>query len=132
MRMYLRWAVVILAAVLMGAGGAWYWRPAAPARVTAPVSSEPTPASTMPVHPALPRMQVIAQYGGPLQDTLIQRLRDPLDGTNCYLYLPIAVHHSLPTPETGYVEYGANTVGSISCFPAQPARSAPTRATLAP
>ena len=57
-----------------------------------------------------------AQYGGPLQDTLIQRLRDPIDGTICYLYLPIAVHHTPPGKETGYVEYGANSVGSISCY----------------
>ena len=67
-------------------------------------------------------MAVQAQYGGPLQDTLIQRLRDPVDGTICYLYLPIAVHHKPPDKETGYVEYGANSVGSISCF----ARAQPT------
>lgn len=78
------------------------------------------------MHPALPRMQVIAQFGGPLQDTLIQRLRDPIDGTTCYVYLPIAVHHTPPDADTGYVEYGANTVGSISCF------AAPVRASQAP
>ena len=44
-------------------------------------------------HVALPRMTIQAQYGGPLQDTLIQRLRDPVDGTICYVYLPIVVHH---------------------------------------
>jgi hypothetical protein len=132
MWMYLQRAAVILAAVLIGVGVTWFFRPAPPARVAAPVSSEPAPGASVPVHPALPRMQVIAQYGGPLTDTLIQRLRDPLDGTTCYLYLPIAVHHAPPNPETGYVEYGANTVGSISCFPAQPMRAPTARAAAAP
>jgi hypothetical protein len=87
------------------------------------MAAQPAP----PTHPQLPRMQVIAQFGGPLQDTLIQRLRDPIDGTTCYVYLPIAVHHTPPGAETGYVEYGANTVGSISCFapPVPRAASAP-------
>jgi hypothetical protein len=59
-------------------------------------------------------MQLQAQYAGPMQDTIIQRLRDPADGTICYLYVPIVVQHSAPTP-TGFVQYGANTIGSISC-----------------
>jgi hypothetical protein len=62
----------------------------------------------------LPRMQLERQFGGPLRDTLIQRWRDPVDGTICYLYLPILGSHSAPTA-SGYVEYGANTIGSISC-----------------
>jgi hypothetical protein len=62
----------------------------------------------------LPRMQLERQFGGPLRDTLIQRWRDPVDGTICYLYLPIVGTHSAPTA-SGYVEYGANTIGSISC-----------------
>ena len=62
----------------------------------------------------LPRMQLERQFGGPLRDTLIQRWRDPVDGTICYLYLPILGAHSAPTA-SGYVEYGANTIGSISC-----------------
>jgi hypothetical protein len=81
-----------------------------PASAAAPETPPPPP------HAALPHMQVQAQYGGPLQDTLIQRLRDPIDGTICYLYLPIAVHHTQPGKDTGYVEYGANSVGSISCY----------------
>jgi hypothetical protein len=62
----------------------------------------------------LPRMQLERQFAGPLRDTLIQRWRDPVDGTICYLYLPIVGTHSAPTA-SGYVEYGANTIGSISC-----------------
>jgi hypothetical protein len=62
----------------------------------------------------LPRMQLERQFAGPLRDTLIQRWRDPVDGTICYLYLPIVGAHSAPTA-SGYVEYGANTIGSISC-----------------
>lgn len=62
-------------------------------------------------------MQLERQFAGPFQDTVIQRWRDPGDGTICYLYVPITAEHSQPTA-SGYVEYGANTIGSISCFPA--------------
>ena len=119
-------AAAVLAAAIAGAGVMWYLKPyvltATPAAV--PVANLPVAAAPVPTHPQLPRMQVTAQYGGPLQDTLIQRLRDPVDGTICYLYLPIAVHHTPPGAETGYVEYGANTVGSISCFSQPPINSA--------
>ncbi len=37
----------------------------------------------------LPRMQLERQFAGPLQDTIVQRWRDPADGTICYIYLPI-------------------------------------------
>jgi hypothetical protein len=70
----------------------------------------------------LPRMQLERQFAGPLQDTVIQRWRDPVDGTVCYIYLPITAPHTPPTA-SGYVQYGANTIGSISC--AAPARPAP-------
>src|SRR5258708_38261019 len=63
----------------------------------------------------LPRMQLERQFAGPLQDTIIQRWRDPVDGTICYIYLPITAPHSPPT-ESGYVQYAANTIGSISCM----------------
>ncbi len=59
------------------------------------------------------------QFAGPLQDTVIQRLRDPVDGTICYLYLPISAPHS-PTTATGFVQYGPNIIGSINCLPAIP------------
>ncbi len=68
----------------------------------------------------LPRMQLERQFAGPLQDTIIQRWRDPVDGAVCYIYLPITAAHTPPTP-TGYVQYGANTIGSLSCLPMGPA-----------
>jgi hypothetical protein len=71
-------------------------------------------------------MRLERQFAGPLQDTLIQRWRDPADGTVCYVYLPITAAHSPPT-ETGYVQYGSNTIGSISCF-APPSPNPPVRA----
>ena len=72
----------------------------------------------------LPKMLLERQFAGPLQDTVIQRLRDPVDGTICYLYLPISAPHS-PTTATGFVQYGPNTIGSINCVPAPPAAPAP-------
>lgn len=75
----------------------------------------------------LPRMQLERQFAGPLQDTIVQRWRDPVDGTVCYIYLPITAAHSAPTV-SGFVQYGANTIGSISCI----AAAEPARATAAP
>ena len=66
-----------------------------------------------------PRMILERTYAGPLQDTVIQRWRDPADGTVCFIYLPITAQHSPPLPN-GFVQYGANTIGSISCAPGQP------------
>ena len=77
----------------------------------------------------LPRMQLERQFAGPLQDTIIQRWRDPADGTVCYIYLPITAQHSPPTG-SGYVQYGANTIGSISCV--APLRPAPATAATPP
>jgi hypothetical protein len=72
----------------------------------------------------LPHLQLERQFAGPLQDTIVQRWRDPVDGTICYIYLPITAAHSAPTP-AGYVQYGANTIGSISCLaPPEPASAA--------
>ena len=72
----------------------------------------------------LPKMILERQFAGPLQDTVIQRLRDPVDGTICYLYLPISAPHS-PTTATGFVQYGPNTIGSINCVPGPPLAPAP-------
>ena len=89
----------------------------------------------------MPRMVLERQFAGPLQDTIIQRWRDPADGTICYIYLPITAPHS-PPAQSGYVQYGANTIGSISCAaPAPPssasakgpaARTAPPPVQIAP
>jgi len=62
----------------------------------------------------LPRMELERQFAGPLQDTIIQRWRDPVDGTICYVYLPITAQHSTPG-QSGFVQYGSNVIGSISC-----------------
>jgi hypothetical protein len=64
----------------------------------------------------LPKMVLERQFAGPLQDTVIQRLRDPVDGTICYLYLPISAPPS-PGTATGFVQYGPNIIGSINCLP---------------
>lgn len=72
----------------------------------------------------LPRMQLERQYAGPLKDTLVQRWRDPVDGTLCYIYLPITAQHSPPT-QSGFVQYGSNTIGSISCIAAAARPAAP-------
>jgi len=53
-------------------------------------------------------------YRGPLKDTVIERLRDPLDGTVCYIYTPISVPNAAPSG--GYTQYGGNMIGNISCI----------------
>lgn len=70
----------------------------------------------------LPRMQLEGIFSGPLRDTIVQRWRDPQLGTVCYIYLPITAIHSEPLP-SGYVQYGANVIGSISCVAGAPASS---------
>jgi hypothetical protein len=62
-------------------------------------------------------VELEGQYPGPLQDTVIQRWRDPVDGTVCYIYLPIAVAHT--AGPQGLVQYGSGNIGSISCLPPQ-------------
>lgn len=76
----------------------------------------------------MPHMQLQRQFAGPLQDTIVQRWRDPVDGTICYIYLPITAAHSAPTT-SGFVQYGGNTIGSISCLAetAPAAAAKPTR-----
>ena len=66
--------------------------------------SQPAPQQVQPSAEwsKLPRMQIERQFAGPLQDTVIQRLRDPVDGTVCYIYLPISAPHT-PTTATGFV-----------------------------
>src|SRR6516165_5582154 len=48
----------------------------------------------------MPRMQLEAEYGGPMKDTAIQRWRDPSADVICYLYIPFTAQHSPPT-QTG-------------------------------
>jgi hypothetical protein len=94
--------------------------PAAPAPVPAPQQFQQSAEWSK-----LPRMQLERQFAGPLQDTVVQRWRDPVDGTVCYIYLPISVAHT-PTTSTGFVQYGSNTIGSINCLPNPPAAPAPS------
>ncbi len=82
----------------------------------APAAAAPKPGSQWSQYP---RMQLERTYAGPLQDTIVERWRDPIDGAVCYLYLPVTAQHSAPLP-SGFVQYGANTIGSISCVAAPP------------
>ena len=65
-----------------------------------------------------PAMKLEGQFAGPLTDTTIERWRDPVDGTVCYVYLPIAVAHS--AGPSGLVQYGSANIGSLSCFAGSP------------
>jgi len=106
---------LILAALLLEA----VLNPIVAGAQTAPAArpgAASAPASTWAQYP---RMQLERTYAGPLQDTIIQRWRDPIDGSVCYLYLPITAQHSAPLA-SGFVQYGANTVGSISCVVGAP------------
>jgi hypothetical protein len=62
------------------------------------------------------RMTLEAEFAGPLKDTTIQRWHDPATDMFCYLYVPFTAQHS-PPAQNGYVVYGPNTIGSISCVP---------------
>ena len=72
--------------------------------------------------PRFPTMKLEAQYAGPFMDTIIQRWRDPIDGRVCYIYLPVRAKH-LPSPNGDIIDYGANTIGSISCSGAEVKRT---------
>lgn len=78
------------------------------ASVAAPQAGEGDPTQ-------IGHMVLKAQFAGPLKDTVVQRWEDPATGNTCYIYLPVVVQHSPPTP-TGFVQYGANGIGSISCI----------------
>lgn len=88
-------------------------------------------ASAGPAWESLPSMQVEAYYRAPLADTMIQRLRDPIDGSVCFLYVPIEAQHGR-RGSSGYVSYGSNTIGSLSCFPNPDYARRPPSAVAAP
>jgi hypothetical protein len=84
----------------------------------------------------LPRMQLETSFAGPMQDTAIQRWRDTSENVICYIYMPISTQHSAPSA-SGYVTYGPNQIGSISCVPGrapvnQPRAAAPPAKKTAP
>jgi len=108
-----------LAVTVLGGLIAWgYWTVHLEEAINAGAQANPVQgartAAPVPSAKNLQPMQLAAQYAGPLKDTVVQRWQDPDEGTLCYLYLPIIVQHSPPTP-AGYVQYGANGIGSISC-----------------
>lgn len=76
-------------------------------------------------------MELERQFAGPLQDTVVQRWRDPVDGTVCYIYLPISVPHS-PATANGFVQYSSATIGTISCRPGVSAPAVPKRSNVPP
>ena len=86
----------------------------ATAQQAAPAGSGPAPAARQ-EWSELPTMLLEKMYRGPLRDTVIQRWRDPIDGSVCYLYIPISAPLLPPTAE-GYMQYGANQIGGISCI----------------
>jgi hypothetical protein len=79
----------------------------------------------------MPRMTLEAEFAGPLRDTTIQRWRDQSTDVVCYLYVPFTAQHSTPTA-SGYVQYGANTIGTISCVPGRLVGVAPAPKAAAP
>jgi hypothetical protein len=111
--MHLR-ALVCGAVAAMMAGTAFAQRPAPAAPAPQPQQQQQQlPQQQLPTWESFPNMLLERIYRGPLKDTIIERLRDPIDGSVCYVYLPISVPQQ---PEAGgYAQYGAATVGSISC-----------------
>jgi hypothetical protein len=105
-------AVILLAgAVALALSGAFSHGPA-------PGGTQFAANTQMPAQPQpatqIGHMQLQAQYMGPLRDTVIQRWRDPVDGTVCYIYLPVIVQHG--AGPNNLVQYGPNSIGSISCL----------------
>jgi hypothetical protein len=102
-------AVVALAIIAVAAGVYFYISKSGQAGQQV-ASANNVPPTT------LQNMMLQAQFKGPLKDTVIQRWSDPDNGLTCYIYLPVIVQHSQPTA-TGFVQYGSNGIGSISCLP---------------
>ena len=105
--------IVIAGALALALSGAFNHAPSTPARVQVAANGQTAAPSQQ--APQIGRMQLQAQYMGPLRDTVIQRWRDPVDGTICYLYLPVIVQHA--RGPNNLVTYGGNNIGSISCLP---------------
>jgi len=106
-----------LAIVLLASGPAL-------AQQATPGAQQAPPGQRLPPWNTLPRMQLERQFAGPLQDTIVQRWLDPVDGSVCYFYIPITAPHSAPT-DIGYVQYGSNTIGSVSCIAGRPSAPPP-------
>jgi hypothetical protein len=97
---------------------------ALPVLLSAPAQAQQPPAQGWDNFPPMILEQV---FRAPLRDTIIQRWRDPANSIICYLYVPISTPFSQAQPGIGFVQYGANTIGSISCVnPTQLVQLAPT------
>ena len=86
------------------------------AQAAPPAGSAPPAAAPTPAWESFPTMQLERVYRGPLKDTVVQRWRDTVDGSVCFLFIPISVPQltqQVANPQ--YVQYGANGIGSISC-----------------
>lgn len=128
-------AVCVIAVVATGAviyfAGIW---PHGPARADSTIDIDVKPDNGAKVEtPRFPFMRLEAQYAGPFRDTVIQRWRDPIDGRVCYLYIPVRVKHEPVKSKDEIVDYGRNTIGSISCsgpvmVRREPAQQAPHEA----
>jgi hypothetical protein len=105
--------IVIAGAIALALSGAFNHGPSAPGGTQLAANGQ-APAQAQQA-PQIGHMQLQAQYMGPLRDTVIQRWRDPADGTTCYIYLPVIVQHA-PGPNN-LVTYGGNNIGNISCLP---------------
>jgi hypothetical protein len=82
---------------------------------SAPPAPQPAAASQTPSWESFPTMQLERVYRGPLRDTIIQRFRDPVDGTVCFVYIPISAPLVQQAAGQAYVQYGPNVIGSVSC-----------------
>jgi hypothetical protein len=79
-------------------------------------------------------MMILEQvFRGPLRDTVIQRWRDPVNSSICYMYLPISAPLVASQPGSNFVQYGPNIIGSISCVnPTQLVQLAPASEAIRP
>ncbi|HEV7455729.1 MAG TPA: hypothetical protein VGN96_03055 [Roseococcus sp.] len=110
-----RLALGWMAAALL-AGPAFAQAPASPPAPAAGQAAQPAQAPSNQWQELTP-MVVERVFRGPLRDTLVQRLRDPVDGATCFIFLPMSAG---VTGQGQFLVYGPNTIGSISCFaPAQ-------------
>ncbi len=88
--------------------------PLSPAAPSSPAAAAPPPGGSA-EWSNFPTMLLEKVYRGPLRDTIVQRWRDPIDGSVCFLYIPISTP-LLPQPAEGFMQYGPNQIGSISCI----------------
>ena len=81
----------------------------------------------------LPMMILEQVSRGPLPDTVIQRWRDPVNSSSCYMYVPVSAPLAAPQPGSNFFQYGPNIIGSISCVnPTQLVQLAPAPEAMRP